>query len=73
MQRVWSHYGARMCSLCNWWLVLAVCLVAQVSKATVTFRDIIHQYRMQPQCKLHVFRNVFIDLPPWRRAGVCTL
>ncbi|CAK9855657.1 unnamed protein product [Sphagnum jensenii] len=43
--------------------------VCKVSKATVTFRDIIHQYRMQPQCKLHVFRNVFIDLPPWRRAG----
>ncbi|KAH9571413.1 hypothetical protein CY35_02G093600 [Sphagnum magellanicum] len=43
--------------------------VCKVSKATVTFRDIIHQYRMQPQCKLHVFRNVFIDLPSWRRAG----
>ncbi|CAM6073864.1 unnamed protein product [Sphagnum tenellum] len=43
--------------------------VCKVSKVTVTFRDIIHQYRMQPQCKFHVFRNVFIDLPPWPRNG----
>ncbi|KAH9555125.1 hypothetical protein CY35_08G098100 [Sphagnum magellanicum] len=43
--------------------------VCKVSKVTVTFRDIIHQYRMQPQCKFHVFRSVFIDLPPWQRNG----
>jgi retinoblastoma-like protein 1 len=47
--------------------------VCKVSKVTVTFRDIIHQYRLQPQCKFHVFRNVFIDLPPRQRNGVCTL
>ncbi len=59
---------------CNCPLVRSVVgLLAQVSKVTVTFRDIIHQYRMQPQCKFHVFRNVFIDLPPWQRNGVCTL
>ena len=45
----------------------------QVSKVNVTFRDIIFHYRKQPQCKPYVFRNVFIDLPPVRRAGVCAL
>jgi hypothetical protein len=59
---------------CNCQLVRSVVgLLAQVSKVTVTFRDIIHQYRLQPQCKFHVFRNVFIDLPPRQRNGVCTL
>lgn len=43
--------------------------ICKVSKVNVTFRDIIFHYRKQPQCKPYVFRNVFIDLPPVRRAG----
>ncbi|XP_024397296.1 retinoblastoma-related protein-like isoform X2 [Physcomitrium patens] len=43
--------------------------VCKVSKVDVKFRDIIHHYRSQPQNKLHVVRNVFIDQPPLRRAG----
>ncbi|XP_073392404.1 retinoblastoma-related protein-like isoform X2 [Physcomitrium patens] len=43
--------------------------VCKVSKVEVKFRDIIHHYRSQPQNKLHVVRNVFIDQPPLRRAG----
>eukprot|EP00850_Spirogloea_muscicola_P022118 SM000278S10005 [mRNA] locus=s278:144950:148772:+ [translate_table: standard] len=37
--------------------------VCKVSHVSVTFKDIIAQYRKQPQCKPYVFRNVFIDLP----------
>jgi hypothetical protein len=44
----------------------------QVSKVDVKFRDIIHHYRSQPQSKLHVVRNVFIDQPPLCLTGVCT-
>lgn len=67
-----------LCALTFPFSVKSICLVRstntsflqQVSKVNVTFRDIIHQYRMQPQCKPSVFRNVFINLPPLRRAGV---
>lgn len=43
--------------------------VCKVSKVDVKFRDIIHHYRSQPQSKLHVVRNVFIDQPPLCLSG----
>ena len=46
-------------------------IILQVSKVDVKFRDIIHHYRSQPQSKLHVVRNVFIDQPPLCLTGVC--
>lgn len=44
----------------------------QVSKVDVKFREIIHHYRSQPQSKLNVVRNVFIDQPPLCPTGVNT-
>ncbi|CAM6127960.1 unnamed protein product [Calypogeia fissa] len=38
--------------------------VCKVNKANVTFRTCIEHYSKQPQCKRHVFCNVFIDFPP---------
>ncbi|KAE9592790.1 hypothetical protein Lal_00029063 [Lupinus albus] len=35
--------------------------VAKISQLNLTFREIINNYRKQPQCKLQVFRNVFVD------------
>ncbi|KAL3695441.1 hypothetical protein R1sor_009517 [Riccia sorocarpa] len=37
--------------------------VCKVRKADVTFKKCIEQYGKQPQCKSHVFRNVYIDIP----------
>ncbi|BBN20404.1 protein MpRBR [Marchantia polymorpha subsp. ruderalis] len=37
--------------------------VCKVRKADVTFKKCIEQYGKQPQCKSHVFRNVYIDMP----------
>ncbi|WCJ39170.1 Retinoblastoma-related protein [Euphorbia peplus] len=35
--------------------------VAKISKVNLTFREIICNYRKQPQCKPQVFRSVFVD------------
>ncbi|XP_030465706.1 retinoblastoma-related protein [Syzygium oleosum] len=35
--------------------------VAKIYQTNLTFREIIHNYRKQPQCKPQVFRNVFVD------------
>ncbi|ONI20957.1 hypothetical protein PRUPE_2G042800 [Prunus persica] len=43
--------------------------VAKISQLTLTFREIIHNYRKQPQCKSLVFRSVYVDWPPARRNG----
>lgn len=43
--------------------------VAKISQLTLTFREIIYNYRKQPQCKPQVFRSVFVDWPPARRNG----
>ncbi|XP_059455466.1 retinoblastoma-related protein [Corylus avellana] len=43
--------------------------VAKISQLTLTFREIIYNYRKQPQCKPQVFRSVFVDWPSARRNG----
>ncbi|XP_062174750.1 retinoblastoma-related protein isoform X1 [Alnus glutinosa] len=43
--------------------------VAKISQLTLTFREIIFNYRKQPQCKPQVFRSVFVDWPSARRNG----
>ncbi|PQQ10454.1 retinoblastoma-related protein [Prunus yedoensis var. nudiflora] len=43
--------------------------VAKISQLSLTFREIIHNYRKQPQCKSLVFRSVYVDWPPARRNG----
>lgn len=35
--------------------------VAKINQINLTFREIIYNYRKQPQCKPQVFRNVFVD------------
>ncbi|RZC59504.1 hypothetical protein C5167_006801 [Papaver somniferum] len=35
--------------------------VAKISQLSLTFKEIIHAYRKQPQCKPQIFRHVFID------------
>ncbi|KAF8400097.1 hypothetical protein HHK36_015972 [Tetracentron sinense] len=35
--------------------------VAKISQLNLTFREIIYNYRKQPQCKPQVFRSVFVD------------
>ncbi|KAJ8774008.1 hypothetical protein K2173_009439 [Erythroxylum novogranatense] len=35
--------------------------VAKISKVNLTFREIICNYRKQPQCKTQVFRSVYVD------------
>ncbi|KAL8138094.1 hypothetical protein V2J09_004095 [Rumex salicifolius] len=35
--------------------------VAKISQLSVTFKEIIYNYRKQPQCKSQVFRSVFVD------------
>ncbi|KAG8657616.1 hypothetical protein MANES_03G097800v8 [Manihot esculenta] len=35
--------------------------VAKISKVNLTFREIIYNYRKQPQCKPQVFCSVFVD------------
>lgn len=42
----------------------------KIYQTNLTFREIIHNYRKQPQCKPQVFRNVFVDWST-RRNGVC--
>ncbi|GMY22800.1 retinoblastoma-related protein isoform X2 [Fagus crenata] len=43
--------------------------VAKISQLTLTFREIIYNYRKQPQCKPQVFRSVFVDWSAARRNG----
>ncbi|KAL1204764.1 Retinoblastoma-related protein 1 [Cardamine amara subsp. amara] len=43
--------------------------LAKISQMTLTFRDIIYNYRKQPQCKPLVFRSVFVDSVECRRQG----
>ncbi|KAF7836195.1 Retinoblastoma-related protein 1 [Senna tora] len=43
--------------------------IAKISSLNLTFREIIYNYRKQPQCKPQVFRNVFIDYSSIRRSG----
>uniref|UniRef100_A0A1J3EYU2 Retinoblastoma-related protein 1 n=1 Tax=Noccaea caerulescens TaxID=107243 RepID=A0A1J3EYU2_NOCCA len=43
--------------------------VAKISQMSLTFREIIYNYRKQPQCKPLVFRSVFVDSLQCRRQG----
>ncbi|XP_057721119.1 retinoblastoma-related protein isoform X1 [Arachis stenosperma] len=43
--------------------------VAKISQLNLTFKEIIYNYRKQPQCKPQVFRNVFVDWSLTRRNG----
>ncbi|KAJ1413475.1 Retinoblastoma-associated protein, B-box [Sesbania bispinosa] len=45
--------------------------VAKISQMNLTFREIIYNYRKQPQCKPQVFRSVFVDWSLARRNGAC--
>ncbi|XP_058744187.1 retinoblastoma-related protein 1-like [Vicia villosa] len=45
--------------------------VAKISQLNLTFREIIYNYRKQPQCKPQVFRSVFVDWSSARRNGSC--
>ncbi|GMN55572.1 hypothetical protein TIFTF001_024684 [Ficus carica] len=43
--------------------------VAKISQLSLTFKEIIYNYRKQPQCKPQVFRSVFVDCSSTRRNG----
>ncbi|KAG7031913.1 Retinoblastoma-related protein [Cucurbita argyrosperma subsp. argyrosperma] len=43
--------------------------VAKISQLSLTFKEIIYNYRKQPQCKPQIFRNVFVDWSSARRNG----
>lgn len=43
--------------------------VAKISQLNLTFKEIIYNYRKQPQCKPQVFRSVFIDWVSTRHNG----
>ncbi|KAF2555472.1 hypothetical protein F2Q68_00017879 [Brassica cretica] len=43
--------------------------VAKISQMSLTFREIIYNYRKQPQCKPLVFRSVYVDSHQSRRQG----
>ncbi|KAJ9702224.1 hypothetical protein PVL29_004118 [Vitis rotundifolia] len=43
--------------------------LAKISQMNLTFREIIHNYRKQPQCKPQIFRSVFVDWSSARRNG----
>ncbi|KAJ4720414.1 Retinoblastoma-related protein [Melia azedarach] len=43
--------------------------VAKISQLNLTFREIICNYRKQPQCKPQVFRSVFVDWSSARQNG----
>ena len=49
---------------------LSIVLWMQISQLSLTFREIIYNYRKQPQCKPQVFRSVFVDWSSARRNGV---
>ncbi|XP_038690014.1 retinoblastoma-related protein-like isoform X2 [Tripterygium wilfordii] len=43
--------------------------VAKINQLNLTFREIIYNYRKQPQCKPQVFRSVFVDWSSARHNG----
>jgi retinoblastoma-like protein 1 len=43
--------------------------ISKVQRMNLTFREIIFNYKKQPQCKPQVFRNVFIDSSSTKRYG----
>ncbi|CAN8269422.1 unnamed protein product [Cochlearia groenlandica] len=43
--------------------------VAKISQMSLTFREIIYNYRKQPQCRPLVFRSVYVDSSQRRRQG----
>lgn len=43
--------------------------VAKISQLSMTFKEIIYNYRKQPLCKPQVFRSVFVDWPSTSRNG----
>ncbi|EYU26041.1 hypothetical protein ABFS82_11G082100 [Erythranthe guttata] len=43
--------------------------VAKISQLNLTFKEIISNYRKQPQCKPQVFRSVYVDWTAQRRNG----
>lgn len=43
--------------------------VAKISQLNLTFKEIIYNYRKQPQCKPQVFRSVFVDWTSARHNG----
>ncbi|XP_057486240.1 retinoblastoma-related protein [Actinidia eriantha] len=43
--------------------------IAKISQLNLTFKEIIFNYRRQPQCKPQVFRSVFVDWSSARRHG----
>ncbi|XP_060178907.1 retinoblastoma-related protein 1 isoform X1 [Lycium barbarum] len=43
--------------------------VAKISQLNLTFKEIIYNYRKQPQCKPQVFRSVFVDWSSARHNG----
>ncbi|PON58464.1 Retinoblastoma-related protein [Parasponia andersonii] len=48
---------------------VAKCSGLQISQLSLTFKEIIYNYRKQPQCKPQVFRSVFVDCSSTRRNG----
>ncbi|XVF00180.1 hypothetical protein REPUB_Repub03eG0262900 [Reevesia pubescens] len=44
-------------------------VIAKISQLNLTFKEIIYNYRKQPQCKPQVFQSVFIDRSSARRNG----
>jgi retinoblastoma-like protein 1 len=44
--------------------------VLQISQLNLTFKEIIYNYRKQPQSKPQVFRSVFVDWSLARRNGL---
>ncbi|XP_019187612.1 PREDICTED: retinoblastoma-related protein-like [Ipomoea nil] len=43
--------------------------IGKISQLSLTFKEIICNYRKQPHCKTHVFQNVFVDLTSAQRHG----
>ncbi|KAK9133916.1 hypothetical protein Scep_013444 [Stephania cephalantha] len=43
--------------------------VAKISQLNLTFREIVYNYRKQPQCKPQVFRSVLVDGSSTRHSG----
>ena len=75
----WACKGLLFGTCENYWLLfiyfllilLCSCICLQISQMNLTFREIIHHYMKQPQCKPQIFRSVFIDWTSARRNGVC--
>lgn len=43
--------------------------IAKIQQMNLTFREIINNYRKQPQCKPQVFRNVFVESRRYGKLG----